>query len=88
MEEMPHDEFIAWTYYLSRYNPEGWREDLRTHYLLQVQGEKRPAHQIFPSLRTLRDRQEETRSAVDTLKGSKLFHMMQRAIGGDRLDLE
>jgi hypothetical protein len=82
---MPHDEFIMWTEYYLRYNPEGWREDLRTYYLLQSQGEKRKPHQIFPALKRLLDT-EKANDPVETLKGSKLHQLMLNAANGDKLD--
>ena len=83
MEEMPHDEMVGWFTYLEL-RPLGWREDLRTSYLIQAQGSKQKSTDIFPSLKAVM----RTRSSdpIESLKGSALFAGMLSAVGGDKLE--
>ena len=81
---MPYDELLLWMKYFER-RPVGWRDDLRAHYALQVQGSKHRVEDLFPELgRMLRPKQEETPMA--SLRGSALFQYMSKAIGGDKVD--
>lgn len=82
---MPYEELLGWLNYYER-RPIGWQDDLRTYYILQAFGEKRKPEMIFPSLGALR-KSSESRSPVDSLKGSALFQKMLTATGGDKLDL-
>lgn len=84
MEEMPHDELLGWLHYFER-RPVGWRDDIRTGYLLQAQGDKRKVSDIFPALKNVLERNPS--SAVATLKGSFMLSKMLTAVGGDKLEL-
>ena len=84
LEEMPHDELVGWTAYFER-RPIGWRDDLRTSYLLQAQGTKQKSQDIFPSLKTV-SRNGSSSDPVASLKGSALFAKMITAVGGDKLE--
>lgn len=87
--EMPYDELLRWMNYFER-RPIGWREDNRTHKLMQVQGCDQPAVELFPSLQPI-----FTPAAVvhkdgmlpANFKGSLMFMKMLQAKGGDKVDL-
>jgi hypothetical protein len=83
IEEMPHDEMMCWFYYLDR-RPLGWREDLRTSYLIQAQGVKQKSTDLFPSLKAVM--KKNSSDAVDSLKGSAIYLGMLAAKGGDKLE--
>jgi hypothetical protein len=83
--EMPYDELLGWFSYFEM-RPVGWRDDLRTHYNLQVQGSKHNVRELFPSLAAVLNKPHKEDPA-DTLKGSFIFHKMAGAIGGDKLDI-
>lgn len=82
-QEMPYDELAMWFAYFDR-RPIGWREDLRTAYMLNSNGDKRKPDAIFPSLQAV---SRTNRTPIESLKSSFLFHKMLSAVGGDKLDL-
>ena len=68
--------------------PYGWRDDSRTHKLMQVQGCKQPAADLFPSLGALaKEAEKSPANPISTLSGSALFQKMLGAKGGDSLDI-
>lgn len=84
MEEMPHDEFMAWiSYFESR--PIGWRDDLRAAYLMNAFGDKRPPAKIFPSIAAVMAGAKPA-DPISSLKTSFLFNQMLTAVNGDKLD--
>jgi hypothetical protein len=85
-EEMPYDELKMWFAYFEK-RPQGWREDDRAAKIIQAQGVKEKAWNLFPSLDRIYNPGKFTENAVDSLKGSYLFHKMLSAKGGDKLDL-
>ena len=87
IDEMPYEEMLGWFAYFET-RPVGWRDDDRTHKLLQAQGVKEKAYKIFPSLEAIyKPRKKENEFDVVGLKTSVLFHKMLSAKGGDKLDL-
>jgi hypothetical protein len=84
VEEMPHEELLAWISYFER-RPVGWREDVRAAYLMNAFGDKRKPQDIFPSLKILGS--SSTRCRTDSLRGSTLFHKLLSAKGGDKLEV-
>ena len=86
LKEMPYEEMLCWFSYLEA-RPEGWRDDLRTSYLLQAQGVKESPAKIFPSLKAITTKSSSQGTLIDSLKGSAMFMMMQKARGGDKLDV-
>ena len=87
VRKWPHQEVMDWFEYFSR-RPIGWREDLRTHYLLSAQGVKAKPHDVFDSLRTIeRDKEElaneSTEGDASKLVGSSLFSKMLSDTGWD-----
>lgn len=78
-EDIPFRELQGWFNYFER-RPAGWREDQRTAMLLQAQGVKKSAHELFPSLGSMRNN-DPTRFA-----GSAVQHFLLGAKGGDKLD--
>lgn len=83
MQEMPHDELMCWIAYFDK-RPLGWREDLRTYYLLQAQGVKVEARKIFPTLGSVIS--SASSDTISSLRKSFLYQKMKSAKGGDKLD--
>lgn len=81
LDEMPYDEFLLWISYFEN-RPVGWREDLRTAYIMNVLGEKKKPTDIFPSLATVFAKPKE-----NMFKGSLMLQKLLSAKGGDKLDL-
>ena len=77
---MSYEELLAWQYYFER-RPVGWREDDRTFKLLQVQGCKAKAGEIFPSLSSIYNRapQIDEDGELD-ISGFKQSFLFQRNI--------
>lgn len=84
MEEMPHDELMAWISYFDR-RPIGWREDLRTAYIMRAFGDKRQPAEIFPSIAAIASQPQKI-DPVSSLKKSFLFNKMLGARKGEKLD--
>lgn len=74
--EMPYDELLGWNEYFSM-RPVGWREDLRTSYLLSAQGIKEKAESIFPSIAQLK--RGEAKANPKSVANSSFFHMLKTA---------
>jgi len=88
--EMPYEELLGWMAYFER-RPIGWREDDRTHKLLQAQGVKAKAVDIFPSLQALYSKpakKEGNKMDIKNFKGSLLYHKIMSAKGGDKIDYD
>lgn len=83
--EMPYDEMLGWFEFFEK-RPIGWRDDLRTSYLLQAQGVKEKPTKLFPSLAAI-SKKSDGNSMADSLKNSALFLKMKAAVGGDKLDI-
>lgn len=83
---MPYEEMLCWFAYLER-RPDGWKEDLRTSYLLQAQGVKEKPSKLFPSLSAISKSSSSQNTLADSLKSSFAFQMMQKAVGGDKLNV-
>ncbi len=78
---MPYDEFLLWQKYLKK-RPIGWREDLRTFYIMKSFGFEGRPESVFPSLNF-----SSNTDPISSLKGSVLFKKMMSAVNGDRLEL-
>lgn len=86
---MPYDEFLGWQAYFEK-RPVGWRDDDRTFKLMQVQGVKQKAHELFPALGPIYNaptKFNEDGTNMSSLKGSQLMMKMLNAVGGDKLEL-
>jgi hypothetical protein len=72
-----------------RQRPIGWREDDRTHKLLQVQGVKAPGEEIFVSLAQMKELAKERQAAksevINSLVNSQLGVMLLNSVGGHKL---
>jgi hypothetical protein len=86
--ELMYDEFLGWLDFFDR-RPVGWREDDRTHKLMQAFGVKEKPWVIFGSLEPIYrpKKQENNTFDVGSLKSSLMFQKMMTARGGDQLDL-
>jgi hypothetical protein len=80
---MPYSEFTDWQLYF-RQRPVGWREDLRTSYLMQIQGDKRKSAEIFPSVAAVL-KPVPGATIIDNMKGSVMHMKMLTAVGGDKM---
>jgi len=89
IEEMPYEELLGWMSYFEM-RPVDWRDDDRTYKLLQVQGVKEKAVNIFPSLRAIYNppMKEEVKSGqldMRNFKGSAMFKKVLMAKGGEHI---
>ena len=89
-DEMPYEELLGWFDYFAR-RPIGWRDDDRTYKLLQAQGVKEKAINLFPSLNVIFN-PGSSNSTPDEFNTSKfktslMFNKMLSAKGGDALQL-
>lgn len=83
LEEMPYDEFNGWLAYFET-RPMGWKEDLRTSYIMKTFGDKRSPSEIFPSLSIV----FKPKTGVESLPGSALFSKLMNAKNGVVLAVE
>jgi len=85
---MTYEELQGWLSYFEK-RPVGWRDDDRTHKLLQAQGVKEKAVNIFPSLRAIYNSQikKEFDGTLDVnnFKQSAFFQQILSAKGGDQI---
>jgi hypothetical protein len=88
LECLPHDEYLGWVDYFER-NPEGWREDLRTYYIMtSMSGTKTKPEQIFPSIKAAQDAnkavtdEEERVKAMRSFQASPFASLMAKAKEG------
>lgn len=79
---MPHEELLNWAAFF-RKRPIGYREDQRTFMLLQAQGYKGTAEDLFPTLKLVKEGIPTERKALP--KGLFL-EKMKTAVGGDGTD--
>lgn len=87
--DMPYLEYLGWLDYFDR-RPIGWREDDRTHKLLQAQGVTAKGHEVFESLARLHNQTATTKLAdgqisTNNLKASAFFQRMLSSKGGANL---
>ena len=81
LETMPYTEMLGWFNYFEK-RPVGWRDDLRTAYMLQAQGVKKKPGDVFPSLRQLGTTGNKH---ADSLKNSAFYQMLMKARGGEKV---
>ena len=85
---MTYEELQGWFNYFER-RPIGWREDDRTMKLLQAQGVKEKAVNLFPSLKAVYESNQkvnEEGTNMGSLMGSMLFQKLMTAKNGDSID--
>ena len=79
---MPYEELLKWVdFFKSR--PIGWREDQRTFMLLKAQGIKGSADSIFPTLKSLKVKEENKNQPDRAVPKGKFLELMTKARGGD-----
>lgn len=54
IEQLDYDELLRWRLFFAQ-RPPGWREDTRTHAIMQTFGCKAAGHEVFPSLRAMKE---------------------------------
>jgi hypothetical protein len=81
--DMPYDTFKGWLLYFES-RPVGWREDLRTFYIVSAFGGKMKPGDLFPSLAQM-EAASRPKNPVANLKNSYLFSKMLTAKGGDKI---
>lgn len=77
MAEMPYEELLGWFAYF-KVRPPGWQEDYRASLIMQSQGAKIKASELFPSLQIL----AKSKTPDNGLKNSAFFLAMLGATGG------
>lgn len=89
VKEMDYETFRGWQDYFEKY-PVGWREDLRTYYIMRAFGVEEKPEKIFPSLKAVyaasRPAIKEGQISVDNLQQSKFFQMLTKAQGGKHIN--
>ena len=74
-EEISNEEFLGWREYF-RMSPPGWREDMRTYYLMSVSGMskmKQKPEDIFPAIKQMKENQPELTSEEQQSKTVRSF---------------
>ncbi len=87
--DMPYEELLGWYSYFER-RPIGWREDDRTHKLLQAQGVEAKPWAIFSSLVPIyHPPKADDNDSFDVagFKQSGFFGQLLSARGGDKLEV-
>jgi len=76
-QEMPAAELRMWAQYLKA-RPYGWKDDLRTSYLLSAQGVKKSGKQIFSSLAQMAkwDQEAEDEEKMRSSLGKSIFGVL------------
>jgi hypothetical protein len=83
--EMPYEELLMWIAYFEK-RPVDWRADSRTFKLLQAQGVKAAASEVFPSLQALAQTPvEESENIGKKVVNSPMFALLASAKGGEAL---
>jgi hypothetical protein len=90
-DEMPYEELLGWMSYFEM-RPIEWRHDDRTAKLLQAQGVKEKATNLFPSLKAIYNPVSPIKLKSGTIdpksfKQSALFSKMLSAKDGDKLNI-
>ena len=80
--QMPYPEFLGWFSYFDR-RPVGYREDIRTAYVLNALGVKKAPSELFESIKAL---YSTGNKQVDTLRRSAFYTKLKSAKGGATLD--
>lgn len=81
-DQMPYDELLKWVAYFKR-RPLGWREDQRTAMLMKAQGVKETPENMFPTLKMLKDNQQNKLEDNKAVPKGKILEMMLQAKDGD-----
>jgi len=76
---MPYYELLQWVTYFKR-RPIGYREDQRIFLLLQAQGYKGRAEDVFASIRLMK---ENIPTEIKALPRGIFLEMMMKAKGAD-----
>jgi hypothetical protein len=73
-----YEEYLGWLNFFER-QPPGWREDLRTYYIMSsMSGSKTKPEDIFPSIAQLRQSEIEAEKAARSFKKSPFFTQMKK----------
>lgn len=85
---MTYEELLGWFDYFER-RPAEWRGDERAAKLLQAQGVKEKAINLFPSLAAIYKPRTTSPGNFDVsgFKASLMFQKMLSSTKGDKLDL-
>lgn len=74
MEDIPHEEYLGWVDFFER-NPEGWRDDLRTYYIMtSMAGGKTKPEQIFPSIKAMQEANQAVTEEEERVKAMRSFN--------------
>ena len=81
---MSYEEYEGWLKYFEQ-RPIGWREDLRTSYIMSAFGAKN-TNKMFPSLVKLFENAPDKRP-TESLRNSALFNKILSAKKGEKLEI-
>jgi len=80
---MPYEEYLKWITFFRR-RPVGWREDHRTALLMNAAGVKAKGHELFASLRLMKNVEDDTKMDDRAVPKGVMLNMMMSAKGGDK----
>jgi len=73
VEELSNEEFLGWVNFFER-NPDGWRDDLRTYYIMSsMSGGKQKPEDIFPSIKRLKQEEADMTEEEERIKAMRSF---------------
>lgn len=78
---MPYDEYLKWINFFNK-RPVGWREDRRTSMLMQAQGVKASAEEMFPSLKIMKAAEENSQVPDMAIPKGPILALMGKAKNG------
>jgi len=81
--EMSYTELLKWVEFF-KVRPMGWRDDQRAYMLLSAQGVKSKPEDIFPSLRMIKETEENTIVPDKPIIKGQFLERLKRAKNGDK----
>jgi len=81
--EMSYTELLKWVEFFKR-RPIGWREDQRAYMLLSAQGIKKRPEEIFPTLRMIKEDEENSITPDQPKIKGQFLERIKRAKNGDK----
>lgn len=84
---MPYEEYVKWMSFFRR-RPVGWREDRRTAMLLKAQGVKASEEEMFPTLRMIKQAEENSQIPDQAVPKGQLLSMMLNAKNKENTKLD
>ena len=90
LHSLDYEEYYGWHEYFRR-RPYGWREDLRSYYVMSsMAGGKTKPEEIFPSIRQLKEQEEvnrdDAKDAARSFKASPFAALLTKNMKVEGLD--